>query len=110
MTTHEHAFSPDEWPFTDPTNVAAITTRHVLEGRLPILLVTHDLDDSAWQVLCGTTNDPDDGRVACLGCLYARDRSIGALADLPLGWRAWRDSSSSPWQRTERSIEGDENE
>lgn len=55
-----------EWKFVDPPNVATFTTRKVLEGH-PILLVTHDFDDGAWQFLCGTTNDDADGRVVGLG-------------------------------------------
>jgi len=102
---HSHSFGSDEWPFDDPENVAAITTVHVLEGRLPILLVTHDEDDGTWQVLCGTTNEPAEGRVVCLGCLYQKDPSIRDVADLPRGWRAWRDTISSPWQRERRPVE-----
>jgi hypothetical protein len=105
MANHKHSFTESDWPFADPVNVAALTTRHVLEGRLPALLVTHDHDDGAWQILCGTTNDPADGRVACLGCLYDLDRSIGDLADLQFGWRAWRDSLDSPWERGPSSEE-----
>lgn len=105
---HAHAFPVDEWPFADPTNVAAFTTRLVLDRGLPILLVTHDLDDGAWQVLCGTTNDSADLCIVCLGCLYQRDRSIGLLADLPLGWRAWRDSVDSPWEREPRPPPDDD--
>ena len=90
---------PNIWPFADPPNVATITTRQVLQAALPILLVAHDADDGCWQVLCGTTDDPDDGRVVGLDCLYKRDGSIGMLADLPLGWRAWRTSPTSPWIR-----------
>jgi hypothetical protein len=88
-----------DWPFDDPPNVTTITTRQVLEHGYPILLVTHDEDDGTWQALCGTTNDPDDGRVVGLDCLYERDSSIGELSDLPLGWRAWRKSLSSAWIR-----------
>jgi hypothetical protein len=102
---HSHSFGPDEWPFDDPENVTAITTVHVLERRLPILLVTHDDDDGMWQVLCGTTNDPSDGRIVCLGCMYQLDPTIRDLADLPRGWRAWRDNISSPWQRELRPRE-----
>ncbi len=91
-----------EWPFADPRNTAAITTRQVVEQGAPILLVTHDADDGAWQVLCGTTTDTDDARVVGLGRLYDRDSSIGARADLPLGWRAWRASPAEPWQRAPR--------
>ena len=46
--------------------------------------MTHD-EDGYWQLLCGTTNKSEDGRVACLGDLFERDRTIGALADLPRG-------------------------
>jgi hypothetical protein len=90
------------WPFADPPNVITITTRQVLDDGLPILLVTHDADDGCWQVLCGTTDDPDDGRVVGLDCVYAIDPSIGLLADLPLGWRAWRESPTTPWVREPR--------
>ena len=87
-----------DWPFEDTPNTASITTRQVLEGA-PILLVTHDEDDGSWQFLCGTTNDPADGRVVGIGTIYKRDASVGELADLPEGWRAWRASTGAAWQR-----------
>jgi hypothetical protein len=98
VDTHTHSFAPSEWPFADPINTLVITTKHVLNDGHPILLVTHD-DDGDWQVLCGTTNDPADGLVVCLGCAYERDTSIGQLSDLPRGWSAWRDSPRDPWRR-----------
>ncbi len=91
-----------DWPFADPRAVATITTRQALAEGAPILLVTHDADDGAWQVLCGTTNDPADARLVSLGRLYALDPTIGALADLPLGWRAWRAGPDAPWERGPR--------
>lgn len=89
----------DDWPFDDPPNVITITTRQVLEENHPILLVSHDADDGCWQVLCGTTDEPSDGRVVGLDCMFDRDASIGELADLPLGWRARRGSVNAPWIR-----------
>lgn len=79
-----------------------------MEDGYPVLLVTHD-EDGDWQVLCGTTNEPADGRVVCLGCLFQLDRSIGQLADLPRGWHAWRDFATSPWHRElqEPELESD---
>jgi hypothetical protein len=97
----------DNWPFTDPPNVPALTTVHVLDGRLPIRLVTHDEDDGTWQVLCGTTDEPADSRLVEFEKLYAQDPSIGQLADLPLGWKAWRESPDSPWVR---AVNGNEEE
>jgi hypothetical protein len=87
-----------DWPFEDPPNMAVITTVKVLEGY-PVLLVTHDEDDGGWQFLCGTTNDSDDGRVVGLREMVRKDVSLKELADLPLGWRAWRSSTADPWRR-----------
>jgi hypothetical protein len=47
----------EDWPFDQAENVAAITTVHVLERRLPILRVTHYDDDHSWAFVCSTTND-----------------------------------------------------
>jgi hypothetical protein len=107
VMSHTHKFACAEWPFGEEPNVVAVTTVHVLESQLPIVLVTHDADDGMWQILCGTTNDPKDGRVVCLGCMFESDPSIGELADLPLGWRATRDGPGEPWHR-ERSGDGSE--
>jgi len=105
--SHSHKFAETDWPFAEPQNVAAMTTVHVLDGTLPITLVSHDAEDGMWQVLCGTTNDPEDGCIMCLGCLFERDRSIGALADLPVGWCAWREGPEAPWHREPRPDEDD---
>jgi hypothetical protein len=88
----------DHWPFADTPTTASITTRQVLDGA-PILRVAHDADDGSWQFLCGTTNDPADARVVGLGRIYARDVTLGELADLPEGWHAWRAAAELPWQR-----------
>jgi hypothetical protein len=59
-----------------------ITTSVVLAGA-PILLVTHD-EDGGWQLLCGTTSDPDDGRIVHLDHIAAMDPTLTELVDLPL--------------------------
>ena len=93
----------DEWPFEESPNVAVITTVKVLEQGHPVLLVTHDEDDGAWQFLCGTTNDTDDGRVVGLREMVQMDASLKDLADLPLGWRTWRATPADTWHRAPRS-------
>jgi hypothetical protein len=98
----------DNWPFSDPPNVATITTTKVLDEGHPILLVTHEEDDGARQFLCGTANDPGDCGVVGLDCIYNRDPGVAELSDLPLGWRAWRDTAGSPWQREENSAHDEE--
>jgi len=54
-------------------------------------------DDGGWQFLCGTTNDEADARIVGLGTVVKCDASVNELADLPLGWRAWRASLDAPW-------------
>ena len=87
------------WPFEDAPNTASLTTVHVLNRSRPILLVTHDAEDGAWQFLCGTTNDSSDARVVGLNTVLQLDPSLAELADLPPGWRAWRDAPGEPWRR-----------
>ena len=51
---------PADWPFDQAPNVAAITTRQVLDEGLPILRVTHYSDDHSWGFVCGTTDNTDE--------------------------------------------------
>jgi hypothetical protein len=104
---HEHRFSATDWPFSDPTNAVAISTRQVVREGYPVLRVSHDFDGD-WQVLCGTTTDVEDALVVCLGCAFQRNPCIGALADLPRGWTAWRDSPDDPWTREPKVPEPDD--
>lgn len=92
---------PDEdWPFDQARNVAAITTRQVIELDYPILLVTHYEDDDSWAFLCGTTEDyTKDGRVIGMAEALGRDQTLRSVADLPPGWSAWREDKDSEWNR-----------
>ena len=97
MEEHTHTFS-GPWPFGDlAVNTAAFTTVQVLHHKFPILVVSHD-EDGDWQFLCGTTTETDDCKIVCLGCTLDLDPSIAALADLPVGWQAVRESASGPWE------------
>jgi hypothetical protein len=89
----------EDWPFEDPPNTAALTTSHVLEANAPILLVTHDADDGSWQFLPGRAVSTSEARVVGLGEICVRDPSLLELADLPEGWRAWRERVGTEWQR-----------
>jgi hypothetical protein len=86
------------WPFHEGRNRAVFTTRPVLEEGHPILLVTHDTDDS-WQFLCGTTNRTEDAKIVSLGSILERDGTLAEVANLPEGWRAFRRERGSAWSR-----------
>ena len=107
LDKHEHPFSESDWPFSDPTNALAISTRQVVWEGHPVMRVVHNLDGN-WQVLCSTTTDLKEALVVCLGCAFQRHPSIGAVADLPRGWTAWRDSPAGPWRRGLKEPESEE--
>ena len=92
------------WPFADPPNVAVFTLRRIFREGKPILHVTHDKDDGSWQFLDGGPADMEDAWIVGLGEVLNLDDTIAELADLPLGWMAWRATLTSPWQRKPHTI------
>lgn len=91
------------WPFEDPQNVAVFTLKRILHEGQPILYVSHDEDDGAWQFLDGEDLKEEDAALVSLVHITNLDSSIYELADLPLGWQAWRTSKSQPWQKAPKS-------
>lgn len=85
------------FPFRDSADAAALTCCHVLDG-VPILRVTHDVDDGIWQFLCGSEHDASQARVISLQEAYALDASVGKLADMPCGCTAVRRGKAAKWQ------------
>jgi hypothetical protein len=99
LTRRQPVLSDDtSWPFHEGRNRAAFTTKPVLEENLPVLLVSHD-GDGDWQFLCGTTNQPKDGRIVSLECIFERDHTLAEVADLPEGWMASRTAKGAAWTR-----------
>ena len=88
-------------PFNEPQNLAVISDSKVIFGGEWIALVSHDEDDGGWQFLSHETSPlkEGDGVIVGLREILRLDPSIAAFADLPLGWRAWRGSKDSTWQR-----------
>ena len=90
-----------EWPFDDAQNLAVITLDRIMSGSEPILIVSHDLDDGGWQFLDGADVSESDAIVVSLKEVAVHDPSVKELADLPLGWRAVRDTVGGPWHRSQ---------
>jgi hypothetical protein len=88
-----------QWPFQDPQNVAVFTTKQVVKEGKPILFVTHDADDGAWQFHSGDMARDEDAMILALSEIVEIDTTITELADLPLGYKASRASPSSSWKR-----------
>jgi len=93
-----------KWPFDQAKNVAAITTRQVVEEGKPILMVIHYSDDHSWAFLCNTTGEQADGRVIGMGEALQIDPTLRTIAHLPPGWIAVRTAIGEKWM-LERSTE-----
>ncbi|HEX4144267.1 MAG TPA: hypothetical protein VHY91_12225 [Pirellulales bacterium] len=91
-----------DWPFEDPRNVAIITVRQIVREGAPILYVTHDADDGAWQFLPGFDVVVEDALVLALSEIVDLDPSVADLANLPFGWEAHRSCAGDPWTRKPR--------
>ncbi len=92
----------DGWVFEDAKNTAVFTLGTIIQGEDWIAQVWHDADDGAWQFLaagCGMFAE-SEAAVVSLENVTRLDPTVIALADLPLGWRAWRDAPTAPWQRS----------
>lgn len=66
---------------------------------MPILEVSHEEEDGAWQFHSGQTVTTKDLMIVGLDEIVRLDPSIAELADLPLGWQAQRQSIKEPWVR-----------
>jgi hypothetical protein len=94
-----------QWPFLDPPNTAVITNVRILDQEDWVHYVTHDAEDGAWQFhpYLGPAS-MKEAAVASLAHMLRIEPRIEELADLPLGWRAWRDSKSAHWTRAPKNA------
>jgi hypothetical protein len=90
-----------KWPFPDAPNVAVFTTQDVIDEIGWIHYVSHDSDDGAWQFhsIDDRRGKAKEARLVGLETIVRIDPSVKKLADLPLGWIAWRENRNSAWHR-----------
>ena len=96
------------WKFPDPPHTGVYTTKRVMSGEEPIVYVSHDDGDGAWQFHGTSDSKIESAALVCFHHIADNDSSIKELADLPRGWCAWRDAVSDPWIREEKKISADE--
>ena len=89
----------ETWKFDQRPNCAVFTVREILERGEPVLHVSHDEDDHGWQFLGIETPDASEARIVSLREMLSLDPSLLELADLPVGWHAWRRHVGDSWQR-----------
>jgi len=89
----------EHWPFAQPPDEAAITLRQILDGKKPILLVARDPEDGSWSFLTGEDFRAGDGKVVSLRTALSLDPTLAEVADLPIGWYAYRQQVGAAWER-----------
>jgi len=81
-----------------------ITTSYIVDESLPVLYVSHDLDEEtssggSWQFHSGNGDYSSEKlRLVKLGTIIKMDPSIKAVADLPVGYAARRTGPGHPWK------------
>lgn len=91
-----------EFRFEEKRNVAVFTLKQIIHSNKPILFVSHNIEDGAWQFLTGKTTSVDDAVVVGLEEIVKHDQSLKELFDLPEGWEATRKSISENWERKQQ--------
>jgi hypothetical protein len=83
-------------------------SKSIVFGRQPVLRVTHNEEDGAWQFLPpGGAGHLKNAALVSLREMIERDSTLAELADLPVGWCAERESPNSPWLRRSTDARSD---
>ncbi|ANE46541.1 hypothetical protein SY83_09905 [Paenibacillus swuensis] len=77
-----------------------MTSIKIMDSVSPILYVSHEEDDGMWQFLDGGEVSEEDARILGLKEVIDIDPSLVQLANLPIGWIAWRETEHCQWIRT----------
>ena len=94
-----------KWKFRDVENTAVFTTRKIVNEGMPILYVSHDEDDDAWQFHHDSNVNIEDAMIISLEMMISLDNTLNQLVDLPLGWIATRKSIYDSWNKRENRLE-----
>lgn len=86
----------DHWLFSDSPNSAVFTIQQIVKQGQPILRVSHD-EDGSWQFLSWGIPAETDAMIVSLAYIVSIDPAVKQLADIPLGWRAWRLRAEDEW-------------
>jgi hypothetical protein len=84
-------------PHFPDRNLGVFTSTLVRDG-VPVLLVFHD-DNNDWQFLSSKEEAAAEILLTHVSHLLDTDPTLDEIANLPLGWKAWRWSVGEDWIR-----------
>ena len=84
------------WPFSDAPDTECYVSRGLMDGSTVVETVIHDFHGD-WQVLDETDPTEENILLVCLAEVVRRHPAVGALAELPHGFRADMDFDLPEW-------------
>ena len=91
----------NKWPFDVPPNASVVTTSYVTQRHMPVLYVSHELDeegDLTWQFHCGNGDfSAAVLQLVRLDEILRLDASLTELAELQIGYCARRSAVGARW-------------
>jgi len=97
----------EEWPFDQPKNCIAFSTKAVVFEGAPILYVYHDEDDHGWQFIGLESGTDENIALICMEHIVSMDPSVKEVAHIAPGYYAWRETPETAWN-IERNEFNDE--
>jgi hypothetical protein len=97
-----------DWKFKEPPHTGVFTTKRVMSGDDHVTRVFHDVEDGAWQFHGPGESKSEDLAYVCFHHIVDKDATIEGLADLPVGWCAWRENVTAPWVKEVSAADTDE--
>ena len=91
-----------EFRFNEKRNVAVFTLKQIIHSNKPILFVSHNNEDGAWQFLTGENVSVSDVMIVGIEEIVEHDPTLNELFDLPEGWEATRKSVGRKWERKQQ--------
>jgi hypothetical protein len=89
------------WRFNESRSASVVTENVVLQGLRPILYVFRDPADGQWIFLSEEKSAGEEIAIVRLEQIVKIDTSVQQLSSLPAGWKAWRESTDTPWHRSQ---------
>lgn len=83
--------------FDDKLDTAVFTTKSVLNKSETISFVFHHEEDGAWEFIGNSKYEEHDYIIISLREIIEIDESVLDIADLPLGFQAFREKKGTPW-------------
>jgi hypothetical protein len=83
--------------FQDKPDMAVFTTKSVYNKEEDISYVFHHEEDGAWEFIGNSIYTEMDYIILSLREIIELDITILEIADLPLGYEAYREKKNLPW-------------